>query len=126
MWDFDYGGLNPPQKVLFLMLLVTTVSSVLAVLLLVAKLFVEYLTRRDVRSMLKAAHDVMLVDAELRREIRRKFDKVEAVAEGTERAVKKASTASERVVVAAEQIKQAVTPPALPGDPRKTPKPPDC
>lgn len=123
MWGLDWNALKPAERVLLAVLIVTMVSSVLALLLIAAKLTVEWLNRRDIKTLLKSAHQLLLVDADIRREISRKTDRVERVAEGTQEAIRGLSAT-------AEAVKQAVVPPPMTdsgrllGDPRRTPVPP--
>lgn len=128
MFDFHWDTLNPPQKVLFTLLILSAGSGALTFTVMTVKLMVEWLGYRKTKELVKLSYDILLADAQLRSDIYHRTQKVERTAEGTAEDIRDLQRKADKVVQTTEVVKQVVvegaTPTSLPAIRAKSISPP--
>lgn len=128
MFDFHWDTLNPPQKMLFTLLILSATSGILTVCLLLFKLAIDWMGYRKTKELVKLSHDILLADAQLRSDIYHRTQKVERTAEGTAEDIRDLQRKADKVVQTTEVVKQVVvegaTPTSLPAIRAKSISPP--
>ena len=128
MGDFSWAELKPAEKVLFVLLAISAMSATLTLIVMVAKVVLEWLNYKKTDELVTVAHDIFLADAQVRADIYKRTQKVEMAAEGTHEAIQDLQKKADKVVQTTEAVKQVVvegaTPTSLPAVRAKTIPPP--
>lgn len=102
MGDFHWSELSEVQQFFAALLITSAAGSVLTVVLLVVKILMEYYTLKKSSELVRVAHDLLRVDAEIRRDVLARTAKVEAH-------VERAAETAREVKEAAEVVKTVVS-----------------